>query len=473
MATAEQSEFDLGPLTWVKGEIDQALTRGLASLAEFAAAPDDKTPLKHSATHIHQAAGAVQIVGLDGAITLMEEVERHLALLESIPIESVPPHVEAIGAACRRLSRYLDDLTEGEPPVTLKLFPEYEALTHLRGSDSASPTDLFYPDLSRRPQHMVPGASPPAADRAPAFLLNHRRTYQLGLLGWLRGDARGLVTMQKAVQAIEDAHSGMPTGTFWWTVSAFLASAADLGILPSYSVKQLCARIDLQIRRFVEGSTKVSDRLRREVLYHIAISAPVSDRVREVQALYGLPKMLPQKIETRQLDLDRIQPVLKRAHELIANTKDHWLKFTSGRREALPSVGQNLGELKSVAASLREPALVSLVDALEAAATVASRAGPAPEALAIEFATGLLLAEDAIGHFARLSDEFPKQVEAMRHRLDMAQRGESSPPAETDLLDDMARRAQERMLLSQVAREIQGNLRHIEKVLDAFFRDAG
>src|SRR4029079_10445328 len=28
------------------------------------------------------------------------------------------------------------------------------------------------------------------------------------------------------------------------------------------------------------------------------------------------------------------------------------------------------------------------------------------------------------------------------------------------------------MLLAQVAREIQGNLRHIEKVLDAFFRDS-
>src|ERR1039457_7024956 len=34
-----------------------------------------------------------------------------------------------------------------------------------------------------------------------------------------------------------------------------------------------------------------------------------------------------------------------------------------------------------------------------------------------------------------------------------------------------ARRAQERLLLAQVAREIQANLRHIEQVLDAFFRD--
>ena len=39
------------------------------------------------------------------------------------------------------------------------------------------------------------------------------------------------------------------------------------------------------------------------------------------------------------------------------------------------------------------------------------------------------------------------------------------------MLDEMARRAQERLLLAQVAREIQANLRHMEQVLDAFFRD--
>jgi chemosensory pili system protein ChpA (sensor histidine kinase/response regulator) len=35
----------------------------------------------------------------------------------------------------------------------------------------------------------------------------------------------------------------------------------------------------------------------------------------------------------------------------------------------------------------------------------------------------------------------------------------------------MFRRAHERVLLTQVAREIQVNLRRMEQVLDAFFRD--
>ncbi|MEO7762447.1 MAG: hypothetical protein ABIS68_11130, partial [Casimicrobiaceae bacterium] len=475
MSTAADSEFDLGPLTWVKAEIDQSLAKGLAALHAFAERPGEMTQLKHGQTHIHQAAGAVQIVGLDGAITLLEEVERHLALLETLPHESVKAHVDAIGAACRRLGRYLNELTDGEPPVTLKLYAEYEALTRLRGSESASPTDLFYPDLSRRaPRSAERGeVGTLGAGQIPGFMRTQRRVYQQGLLSWLRGDAQGLAAMQRAVRSIEEGLTGSPTGSFWWSVGGFLASTAAEGILPSYTVKQLCARIDLQIRRFVEGSTGVADRLRREVLYHVAISEPVTERVREVQQLYGLAAMLPRKIEARQIDFDRFQPLLKRAHELIIGIKDNWLKVTGGRREMLGPIAQHLGELKSVATGLHEPALTDLVGALEGVAGGATKTGNIPDVLAMEFATGLLLTEDAIAHFARLSEQFPKQVEAMRRRLDFAQRGVLSlPAAEEDLLDETARRAQERMLLSQVAHEIHGNLRHVEKVLDAFFRDS-
>ena len=75
-------------------------------------------------------------------------------------------------------------------------------------------------------------------------------------------------------------------------------------------------------------------------------------------------------------------------------------------------------------------------------------------------------------NFAALSPEFPKQVDAMLARLDAAAQNKPLPStAAAPILDEMARRAQERLILAQVAREIQANLRHMEQVLDAFFRD--
>ena len=60
------TEFDVGPLTWVKSEIDSSLERARASLAAFAVQPEDRKAIKAAQTHLHQASGAVQIVGLEG-----------------------------------------------------------------------------------------------------------------------------------------------------------------------------------------------------------------------------------------------------------------------------------------------------------------------------------------------------------------------------------------------------------------------
>ena len=74
----------------------------------------------------------------------------------------------------------------------------------------------------------------------------------------------------------------------------------------------------------------------------------------------------------------------------------------------------------------------------------------------MEYATALLLAESAIENFGSLSADFAKQVDAMIARLDAARAGRSlgATPAALSL-DEMAKRAQERMLLAHVAREIR------------------
>ena len=150
MATESATDFDLGPLSWVQGEIDQALTRGLESLAAYRATGKDLTSLKHARTHIHQAAGAIQMVGLDAVVAFTDEVERQLARLEEMPVRDAQAACEAIERGCKKLRIFLDELVNGATPIPLKLFPEYEAMQRGRGVKASSPTDLFYPDLGPR-----------------------------------------------------------------------------------------------------------------------------------------------------------------------------------------------------------------------------------------------------------------------------------------------------------------------------------
>ncbi|MGH8802607.1 MAG: Hpt domain-containing protein, partial [Casimicrobiaceae bacterium] len=70
----------------------------------------------------------------------------------------------------------------------------------------------------------------------------------------------------------------------------------------------------------------------------------------------------------------------------------------------------------------------------------------------------------------QLAPDFAAQVDAMLVRLDAARAGREVAAGAT-VLDEMSKRAQDRTLVAQVMREVQANLRHMEQVLDAFFRD--
>jgi chemosensory pili system protein ChpA (sensor histidine kinase/response regulator) len=458
-------DFDLGPLTWVQGEIDQALTRGLEALTSFKAKPGDGTSLKHARAHIHQAAGAIQMVGLEAVTAYTDEVERQLSRLEELDPSEVDAPCDLVDRACRKLKIFLDELVGGAAPVPLKLFPEYELMQQARGAKAAAPTDLFYPDLSPRAPKIARSTAV-TPQKLPSFLVKQRRVYQRGLLAWLRGDEEGARLMRDAVQRIEEVQKHSSQRSFWWAVGALLESIVEKGVESGLGIKQLCGRVDLQIRRFVEGSSKVADRMRREVLYYVAISAPVGPQVQAVQRAYRLQGLIP-SADVLSADVLRVQPHVREARDLLAAAKDLWLKLTGGRTESLPKLKQVLSALRDKTAAIGEPSLSKLASAL-AERLDKLPSGAIPEGAAMEYATGLLLAESAVDNFATLSPEFPKQVDAMIARLDATGPVAGAAPP---MLDEMAKRAQERLLLAQVAREIQANLRHMEQVLDAFFRD--
>src|SRR6266404_1054133 len=119
LANDTASEFDLGPLSWVQGEIDQALARGLAALATFASDPSAASTLAHARNHVHQAGGAILMVGLDAVAAYTDEIEKQLVLLETMDAAEIPETVATIDRACQKLRIFLDELVNGVPPVPL------------------------------------------------------------------------------------------------------------------------------------------------------------------------------------------------------------------------------------------------------------------------------------------------------------------------------------------------------------------
>ncbi len=470
-----QSEFDIGPLTWVKGEIDAAILRAKEHIAHFAANISDTTPLRFAQPHLHQVKGAIQMVGLDGVARFVEEVERFMQALETREVEPTTDTLDLLDQGFDAIGKYLDELMAGAPDVPLALFPMYKKFMEARKIERISESDLFFPDLSARAPKNTVAASVEEAE-VPRYVRSVRTKYQKGLLGYLKSpdDAAGLAAMRDALAQIEATQTQPASRTFWWSTVAFIDGLLEGGVPPQFNVKSLCGRIDQQIRRVAENSAKVAEKLNRDVLYYVASAKPATERLKQVKSTFELAAHLPQENIGSPSDqaLDRAKPMLRELGEMIAGAKEIWLKFTAGNTDVLKTFQDHARRALGKSQALGFEPLADLIEEIAKGADALAATGVSSESVAMEMATALLLTENALQNYARLTPEFAHQAEVQGRRLQASLAGQSTEDIEEiPLLDEIGRKAQEKLLLAQIGTEIQTNLRHIEQVLDVFFRD--
>src|SRR5258705_1441959 len=466
-----RADFDVGPLSWVKGEIDHAIQRSQEALRAFATNSADAVQLKSSQSHLHQAHGALSIVGLEGITRVSEELEGLLAGIEKEASLRKSEIFQLAERALNGIRTYLDQLMTGSPNQPLRLYALYRDVVTARGG-RADPTDLYYPNLTFRPPKRDKLAGALRAGDSDKYLREQRGRYQRGLLKWLKNDTSGAEDMLAAIEAIEAAQGPSSQRAFWWVSLALFDALAHKALPQDVDAKQLCNRIEQQIKRLLEGTPSVAERLMREVLYYVARAKPATARVREVQEAYHLGQTIP----APQSDGDTIDenPALKSAREHLTHAKDSWNKFASGNPPSLLAFRDSAAAVKDDAAHLGNADLTALAgEVAGVAAWLTANRESMTEAVALEVATALLLLENALAGLTNLSGEFAQQAELLRSRLKDCMLGSLRRGApEIPMLDEMSRKAQERLLMSQVVSEMQANLRTIEQVLDAFFRDS-
>ena len=467
---AATTDLDLGPLSWVKGEIDLALGRASEALGKFAENPGDSAQLKFARTHLHQAHGALSIVGLDGVTQVSEAAEQLLSEVEGGQVAATPSVGELAQRAIAAIRHYLDEVASGAPNQPLKFMPVYRDLMAARGVERIASSDLFFPDLSLRPPKRTEEPSQLSAAETARRLKAERAKFERGFLRWLRNadDVAGVAEMREAVAAIEATQALPAARAFWWITIALLDALAARQVPVDFQVKKLCARIDLQMRRLLEGSKTVAERLVRDALYFVAVAKGGGAQVEQVKEAYRLDTLVP----AHTADIEPLKPVLRAMRDALVAAKEAWNKFCAGAAVALPQFHDNAVTLASKGGGLINDHLARLVAGIaEAAQWLRKDPLRQTDASAMEVATALLLAENALENYEQLGADFPQQVEIVIARLAALMRGEALSDLSAPLLDEMSRRAQERLMMSQVAREILSNLSQIEQALDAFFRD--
>src|SRR6478672_13771844 len=107
--------FDTGPLSWVIGEIRDALERSAKALQDAAGRSLEAQPtlLLHAKTHLHQAHGALQMVDVEGVERLTGAAEQALDRFKDGAPALSADHASTVGEAYQALVEYLEELLAG------------------------------------------------------------------------------------------------------------------------------------------------------------------------------------------------------------------------------------------------------------------------------------------------------------------------------------------------------------------------
>ena len=459
---------DVAPLAWVIDEIRAAFGHALAGVRAFLGNKQDLDSLRDARNQIHQSNGALQLLDLRGVALVTEAVEQLLQRWEAEPNECVPSAIRSVESALSAVRSYLESLLSGRPNQPIRLYPYYREVLLLNRASRVHPADLVFPDLSRRPAFHNIDARPFTTDQ----LRIRRVLYEEGLLGFLRNadDARARRQMRDALCELEHLPQRGLARSFWWVVRGLLDALDSHRVVVDLDLKRLLARLNLQLRRLVEGGQVVAERLMVDALYYVGRSDEKVARVAEIKRLYGLDALIPADFERATLtavDADALGAL----REALAQAKVLWGQLVTSTSPNPVRYRQEIENARTASARLQANPLAEVLAQVGRVTDGFAQLAPAArESLGIEVASALLFVETGADELPQLDPEFGERSRKMIERLHSAAQGRELPEA-GPWLSELARRAQDRLSIGTVVAETQATLREIEQRLDRFFRN--
>lgn len=463
--------FDIGSLATVKNEIDQTFRHARELLTGCLDLPEAQRPLQQAQACLHQAAGALRIIGLEGAACVACEMEVFTGMMAKRALEPAAAHLRLIAESITLLSSYLDNLMAGAPDRPLLLFPHYEALQRARGLTDVSPADLFFPDTSLQVNGSDLSVPAMTEQTLCEYLKACRQLYEQGLAMWVEPtQPAGIGQMREAISQVE-ALQGDATSRTFWQVARCLMDGIGKGLIPATAhLHQVATRLGLQIRKLALHTPDETGQqiLLRSMLYDLAQCRQADAPIEAIRQLFQLEAHLPcanPLRPARQVDLQ----LQCRLRALLALMMEQWTDAAAGENGQASAFCLSCEKLVADLPALDHPPL----DHLAAQVLATARAlGPQPvtEPLALEMAAAVLLIDFAIEHTPLLSTEFPALAVQQGDRLQQAAAGQLLPDVAAQwlaLLAPAGRQAQDLLLLRQVTDSVRSNLLAVAGALDA------
>jgi chemosensory pili system protein ChpA (sensor histidine kinase/response regulator) len=478
--------FDSGPLTWVKDQIDQLLNAVLENVNAVQSNIQDTSPMRFSQTSLYQASGALDMVGLEGCKRFCSELEKLAGKLEKKTVTATPELIEAFSKAVKTLQSYLQELLNGAPDIPLRLYSVLNPIVTAQG-ETIEESDPFFPDTSNSVPKSAPSKELSDAEYA-SFMVEQRVAYQKSFLNWLQTKQSSAVEiMATAVSNVSQAQQKTSNKTLWWAASAFTESLEQKEIAENQGAKRLCRKLDQELRQFADGVNKPHNNLLRDILYYVAISDIDKASVQQVKEVFELDHFIDKKSSANyigsSIDADEtalVQQLIEELEKLrelwdeISNTID----FTKVEAKAgqtpvhldnvlITKFSDLLATNCGLTQNLSQVLIVDFYSVLQQASnSLRDDASKVNHAALIEIAAALNLIESTLNNYQDLDSDRIQKLHSELMRLESISSGEIYDKLEGDRAGEL-----DRDTVKAVVTHIKESLKIVEQALDSFFRN--
>lgn len=468
---------DLGPLAWVLDELRKSLDGATKAIRRFVRDAElargseleslDASQLRIARQQLHQAVGALEMVGLGAPAKVLRAMEALAQKFVQRPEFCSEEAATKVERASFALMEYLEGVLRGKTVSAVALFPQYRDVLQLVGEDRIHPADLWAHEW-RWIDVTLPGSVEPLP-YAPAVrakmdpaVLNMVKTGNVSSAKILRDICLGLAAGEQVLEP----------RVFWKICAAYFEALSQKLCPVDVYGKRAASRVLLQYANLARGDHNVSDRLAQDLLFFCAQSVAAADAdapvLAAVRQAYGLTTERAVDYET--VLFGRFDPaLLVQTRKRIATATETWSTLSGGDTNRLKVVSDQFNLVCDSILKLH-PESGELARALTRAVESTVRSGEPPlTPVAMEVATAILYLDAAYEDMDPADTSMAERSRRLALRLEHVMAGGQPEPLE-GWMEDLYRRVSDRQTMGGVVDELRSTLAEVENALDQFFR---
>ncbi|AVP56997.1 hybrid sensor histidine kinase/response regulator [Pulveribacter suum] len=475
-----QGEQDLGPLAWVLDELRKSLEGSVKAMrrfvrdAEVARESDlaslDASALRIARQQLHQAGGALEMVGMGQPALIVRALENAVQRFVQRPELCSDEAAAVIERASFALIEYLEHVLAGKSVSPVALFPQYRQAQALAGAERVHPADLWPVERRFREPELQLGAEPLAYDTTSRARLDS------AVLRIVKSGERQAAAELHAVSlGLAAAQTERHARSFWKICAGFFEALAQGVLQPDVYAKRVASRVLLQYASLAKGEPAINDRLVQDLLFFCAQAVPpqgaAMPALAAVRQAFGLSQHKAVDYEQARFGLHD-PALLAQARKRIAAATETWSALAGGDRNKLKPAAD---QFSLVCDSLRKlhPDSEDLAQALTRAVDATTRTGEPPSAaLAMEVATAVLYLQASFEELDTAREHMDQRADCLAQRLDGVIAGGEPQPLEP-WMEELYRRVSDHQTMGSVVDELRASLADVENCMDQFFRDPG